>query len=64
MSSHNRIFRERTGHFICPICRQPVTLETCKTDEDGQAMHEGCYVEKVISKDTTAADKKKDSAHC
>lgn len=33
----------------CCICNSPVLLETCKTDEYGQAVHEECYVRKVCS---------------
>ncbi len=33
----------------CPICRQPVSLERCKTDENGRAIHEDCYVRKICS---------------
>jgi hypothetical protein len=32
---------------VCPICNQPVWLNEAKTDEDGQAIHEGCYVAKI-----------------
>jgi hypothetical protein len=28
----------------CRICNDPVLLETSKTDEYGQAVHEECYV--------------------
>jgi two-component sensor histidine kinase len=31
----------------CCICNSPVPLETSKTDEHGQAVHEECYVLKV-----------------
>jgi len=31
----------------CPICNAPVPLETAKTDEDGAAIHEQCYLLKV-----------------
>ena len=31
----------------CPLCNQRVSLETSKTDEDGNAVHEDCYVAKV-----------------
>jgi len=31
----------------CCICNSPVPLETSKTDEYGQAIHEECYVAKV-----------------
>ena len=34
----------------CPICNEPVSLETSKTDEDGQAIHEECYASKVCTK--------------
>jgi hypothetical protein len=29
-----------------------VSLENCNTDEDGQATHEECYIEKICSKPT------------
>lgn len=29
---------------ICPLCREPIRLEDAKTDEDGQAIHENCYL--------------------
>jgi hypothetical protein len=31
----------------CVICGKPVEIERCKTDEDGDAVHEKCYVGKV-----------------
>jgi hypothetical protein len=34
----------------CCICSEPVCLETSKTDEYGQALHEGCYVLKLCMK--------------
>jgi hypothetical protein len=34
----------------CSICSDPVCLETCKTDEYGQALHEECYVLKLCLK--------------
>jgi len=37
---------------ICPICGEPVCLEEAKTDEDGRAIHEDCYV--VNLKNTTS----------
>jgi hypothetical protein len=33
----------------CSICDKPVALETAKTDEVGQAVHEECYLLKVGS---------------
>ena len=32
---------------VCPICQTPVPLEIAKTDEDGVAIHEQCYLFKV-----------------
>jgi hypothetical protein len=29
---------------ICSICNKPIDLETSKTDERGQAVHEECYL--------------------
>jgi len=34
----------------CSICGWSVTLELSKTDEEGKAVHECCYVRKTISK--------------
>ena len=33
--------------LLCRICGKPVAVETSKTDEDGRAIHEDCYVLKV-----------------
>jgi two-component sensor histidine kinase len=33
----------------CCICNSPVPLETSRTDENGQAVHEECYVLKVCA---------------
>ena len=33
---------------ICWICGNRVSLEKCKIDEQGQAVHEDCYVAKVV----------------
>ena len=33
----------------CAICNKPVPLETAKIDEDGQTVHEQCYVLKIKS---------------
>jgi len=40
----------RSGQYLCVICREPVILEIAKTDDDGQAIHEECYVEKIRGK--------------
>jgi hypothetical protein len=36
--------------LVCCICAQPVPLETSKTDEGGNAVHEECYVSRTIRK--------------
>ena len=33
--------------LLCRLCGKPVAIETSKTDEDGRAIHEDCYVLKV-----------------
>ncbi len=40
---------------MCSACREPVPLETAKTDEDGRAIHEECYWEKVKRNGTPTA---------
>jgi hypothetical protein len=37
--------------FICKICRQAIAIETCKTDEKGQPVHEACYLARLNSAD-------------
>jgi hypothetical protein len=38
-----------TTEFRCAYCDQPLDLETAKTNEGGQAVHEDCYVAKSVS---------------
>jgi hypothetical protein len=42
---------ERRGSQVqpvsCVICGAPVQLEHCKVDEDGGAIHEACYFERL-----------------
>ncbi len=33
---------------LCWICGKAVRLEDCKVDEHGLAVHENCYVAKVL----------------
>jgi len=33
-----------TTQYVCYICNKPVNLEQSKTDENGRAIHEECYV--------------------
>lgn len=40
----------------CCICDSPVPLETSNTDENGQAVHEECYVPKVCAATELLAD--------
>jgi hypothetical protein len=35
---------------LCPVCNKPVPLETAKTDGDGCAVHEECYLLAVQGK--------------
>ena len=48
MSDHARLYHHvpRGTQWLpsCRICNDPVLLETSKTDEYGQAVHEECYV--------------------
>jgi hypothetical protein len=34
--------------LICSICHQPVAVENSKTDENGHAIHEDCYLQRVF----------------
>lgn len=34
---------------VCSICSVPLPLETSKTDEEGNGVHEECYVRRTIS---------------
>jgi hypothetical protein len=36
--------RQTLSFPICPLCNEPVELETTKTNEDEEAVHEECYV--------------------
>jgi hypothetical protein len=42
-----RIFRPRPPTLLCTICNNPVPIETSRTDEYGQPVHEHCYLEKL-----------------
>ena len=37
----------------CVACRESVQLEESKADEHGHAIHEECYVSKLVGKKTT-----------
>jgi len=46
---HRICFYPAKKPAACPICKQAVSLERCKTDENGRAIHEDCYVRKICS---------------
>ena len=46
--SHLNHWKERTTQ--CSICGWNVTIELSKTDEEGKAVHECCYVRRTITK--------------
>jgi hypothetical protein len=33
--------------LTCAICNQPISLEESKVTEDGKAVHEECYYQKI-----------------
>ena len=41
----------------CAVCGNPVDLENCKTDERGKAVHQKCYVARIIKKAKAKAGK-------
>ncbi len=43
--------------FRCSYCNPPLQLEPAKTDEDGQAVHEECYVSKHAMGEPTSSEK-------
>lgn len=36
-----------THPYFCWICGNVVDLETCKSDEQGMAVHEDCYITRI-----------------
>ena len=44
----------RPSQLLCPICGKPVPLESAKTDEHGQSIHEDCYVLKLQLQDASS----------
>ena len=47
----------RTGSILCVICDAPVKLEHCKIDEDGEAVHDKCYLSKIAESRTARSGK-------
>lgn len=42
------IRHDRREKPACSICGEPVNLQTAACDEDGKAVHEECYVQKML----------------
>jgi hypothetical protein len=53
----NRLRVREDGALRCPICKNSVPLESAYTDEDGQGVHEECYVFKLHSKQVSIGRK-------
>jgi hypothetical protein len=47
---HRILHHAGNGQYFCPICNEPVKLETAKADEDGHPVHEDCYLDKLSGK--------------
>lgn len=45
----------------CRMCRKPVMIETAKTDWDGQAIHEDCYLTSLTQKSMAAKNRRAQS---
>lgn len=39
-----------TSSHSCSICGKEVSLLDCKTDEQGRAVHERCYIARISAK--------------
>jgi hypothetical protein len=39
--------KSATRLVSCAICKMPVELEYCKIDEEGEPVHESCYIAKL-----------------
>jgi hypothetical protein len=48
-----QVSRSPRNVLRCTICRQPVPVETAKTDSNGRAIHEECYMISVTGKTAT-----------
>lgn len=42
------IRHDRREKPACSICGEPVNLQTAACDEDGKAVHEECYVQRMV----------------
>lgn len=34
---------------VCSACKQPIRLEAAETDENGEAVHEDCYLQRLMA---------------
>jgi hypothetical protein len=50
LQSRGRLSLPSAPFTICNLCSKPVELEKAKTDENGRAVHEECYLRKVKSR--------------
>jgi hypothetical protein len=39
--------------LLCQLCGKHVALESCKTDENGKAVHDECYARSLAAPDRT-----------
>jgi hypothetical protein len=39
--------RKHGGLPNCSICNEPVDIKTAKTNEDGKAVHDKCYLDRL-----------------
>ena len=46
---------------LCPVCHAPVALEVAKTDENGRAIHEECYVLDTLTRRVEAQQNRQSS---
>jgi hypothetical protein len=46
----NELQQSFRREIACKICGALVRLDKCKIDEDGRAVHERCYFEKVSAR--------------
>jgi hypothetical protein len=44
---------------LCAFCKQPVEMQTAKTDEHGNAVHEHCYFLKLLGAKPPSAEEVK-----
>ena len=60
MSPHVQIAEKQVPEkwcLQCAICRQAVSIEECKANEYGQAVHEDCYVTHLVGSQKSRLDK-------